>query len=339
MCTTIAGDTPMTFVSGIESVTVTNGGSGYYTDMPAAVVVPPLGSSASGAVVTVSRTGGVITAINVTTPGTGYQPIPATLTAHSMPDGGAGAVLEPFVNAAGEIIGVNIINAGSGYTLDDTVTATRAVAPNSAYVDAVFRITTIYEGSIVAVAIINPGSGYQPSVASINIVSTLNTAVVYPLGVGFLSTVLTNNSGNLTGVVILNNGQGYINNPPYLVISDPGTGATTTVTLTGTAVSGIAVNTPGVNYTSGATGTVFNPATASNPNPPASPAVVDITVNENTYGTTPSLYWSTWAGTTTNKPIQLQLNSVLSYFKGLGYTIVIQSNPATGNTIQWRVCW
>ena len=35
MCTTVGGSTPMTFVSGLSSVTVVNGGSGYFIDKPA----------------------------------------------------------------------------------------------------------------------------------------------------------------------------------------------------------------------------------------------------------------------------------------------------------------
>jgi len=104
-------------------------------------------------------------------------------------------------------------------------------------------------------------------------------------------------------------------------------------------VASIAVLSPGSGYTQAATGIVFNPPTAALPNPPANPAVVDIIVAENTFGTNPALYYQVWAGLATNKPIQLQMSSVLSYFKGLGYTIQIQSNPATGSTIQWKICW
>jgi hypothetical protein len=158
-----------------------------------------------------------------------------------------------------------------------------------------------------------------------------------------MSTVTTDILGTITGVIVTNTGAGYAVDSPYLVITDPGTGATTTVTLgTGlaaTSVASIAVNSPGTQYTQSATGTVFNPSTAALPNPPASPAVVAINVANNTFGTNPNLYWQVWAGVATNKPIQLQLNQVLTYFTSLGYTVTIQSNPATGSTIQWKICW
>jgi hypothetical protein len=143
---------------------------------------------------------------------------------------------------------------------------------------------------------LNPGSGYEDSVTEIQIVSTLNPLVPYPAGGSFIGTVFTDIAGAITGVSISNTGSGYVNILPYLVITDPGTGAVTQVTLSGTSVASIAVLSPGSNYTQAAIGVVFNPPTAALPNPPANPAVVDIVVAENTWGTNPNLYWQVWTG-------------------------------------------
>ncbi len=338
MCTTVGGTTPMTFVSGVNTVTVVNGGSGYFIDTPTVGFVPPVGATVTPATGTVTTNGSSIMSIAITNGGAGYQPIPSTLAVSSL--AGTGAVLQPLVNASGQIVNVNIVNGGAGYTTSDSIVATRAVLPNIAYTNATFVITSVsITGEIIGVAVLHSGSGYQDSVTEVNIVSSLNPLLDYPLGTGFYGTVTTDLSGTITSVLITNNGAGYSSFPPYLVISDPGTGAETAVTLTGQSVSSIAVTKPGSQYTSGATGTVYNPPTASAPNPPATPAVVTINVSNNTFGTNPQLYWQVWAGTTTNTAIQNQLNSVLSYFAGLGYTIKIQSNPATGNTIQWKICW
>lgn len=343
MCTVVAGTTPMTFVTGVKSVTVVNGGSGYFNDGPAVAFVPPVGvTPAAVATATLTTNGGNILAVNITTGGLGYQPVSATMAVSSI--AGVGASLQPLVNGAGGVVTVNIVNGGAGYTVNDTVTATRAVLPNIAYTNAVFKITSVsLTGQIIEVVVLNPGSGYQDSVTTVNIVSTLNPLLPYPMGTGFMSTVLTDINGTITQVVVTNTGAGYAVDSPYLVITDPGTGATTAVTLgTGlaaTSVASIAVLTPGSNYTVNATGNVFNPPTAPAPNPPANPAVVTITPSINTFGTNPNLYYQVWAGTMTNKPIQLQLSAVQSYFIGLGYTVTIQSNPATGSTIQWKICW
>ncbi len=337
-CTTVGGTTPMTFVTGVSSVTVDDPGAGYFQDVPAVSFVPPIGSAGTGATATLTTNGGNILSVTVTNGGTGYEPIPATMSVSSFI--GTNAILQPLVNAIGQVVAVNIVNPGTGYTTADTVIATRAVAPNPAFVDAVFQIASVgITGEILSVIVMNPGSGYEDSVTTVQIVSTLNSALPYPLGTAFQSTVLTNGSGVISGVVISNTGYGYSTMSPYLVISDPGTGAITKVNLSTDTVGTITVTSPGTNYTQTATGTVFNPSTAGLPNPPVTSAVVSINVNQNTFGTTPTLYWQVWAGTVTNKPISAQLNTVLSYFKGLGYTISIQSNPATGNTIQWKICW
>lgn len=338
MCTTVGGLTPMTFVAGVSTVTVVNGGSGYHIDTPAVKFVPPIGSPGNGATGTTVTNGSGILSITITDGGTNYQPISATLSVSSL--GGVGAILKPLVNASGNIIGIDISNAGGGYTTSDTITAHRAVAANSAYVNAVFQITSVsVSGQIIGIAILNAGSGYQPSVATVQIVSSLNSALAYPTGSGFFGTVLTDINGVITQVLVSTIGAGYAPYNPYLVISNPGVGATTHVILTGTSVSSISVVTPGSNYVLPATGAVFNPPTASLPNPPASPAVVTINISANTFGTNPQLYWNVWSGAATNKAIQQQLNSVISYFTGLGYTITIQSNPSTSDSIQWKICW
>lgn len=347
---TVTGPNQLTFTSplnlndniAIYSYTtgvVTGGGSGYYEDTPSVFFEPPVGVVPSIiATGTVTTNGGNIISINITNGGLDYQPVPATLSVSSIL--GVGADLQPLVNAAGGIVSVNIVAGGINYTIGDTVTATRAVLPNIAYVDAVFQITSVsITGAITSVAVLVAGSGYQDSVTTATIVSTLNPLVAYPLGTGFFGTVFTDILGTITAVTVDNPGAGYATYSPYLVVTDPGTGATFQVNLSGTSVSSIDVLTPGSGYTQGATGVVFNPPTAPLPNPPADPAVVEIVVAENTFGTNPLLYYQVWQGTATNKQIQLQLNAVLSYFKGLGYTIIIQTNPATGSTIQWKICW
>ena len=356
MCVTVGGNTPMTFVSGVESVTVNDGGSGYIIDTPTVYFEPPYNSTeytlAAGTVIT---NGSSIMGITVTDGGNGYSPIRSTLNVSSV--SGMDAVLEPLVNAAGQIISVNIVNPGSGYTTDDSVTAIRSVQPNPAYVNATFLITAVsVTGEILSVIVTNPGSGYQDSVATARIVSSIDPTLSYPLGTGFMGIVATDMSGAVTGVNITNPGFGYADLHPYMIITDPGIGATTSVQLNSGSVGSVTVLTlgattsvqlnsgsvgsvtvltSGTNYTQNASGTVVNPSTAPEP------TFADVTVNvsNNTFGTDPQLYWQVWAGAATDKQISIQLNAVLSYFKGLGYTIIIHSNPVSTNTIQWKICW
>lgn len=337
-CTIVAGDTPMTFVSGITGVTVTNNGSGYYNDNPNIEFIPPFGTSGGGATGTVVTNGGKILSITVTNPGNGYEPIPATMSVSSSV--GTNAQLQPLVNASGQIISVAILNAGTGYTTSDTVTATRAVAPNVAYTDAVFKIATIgTSGEITSVAVLNPGTGYQDSVTTVQIVSTLNPSLPYPLGAGFVGTVLVDISTGISSVLVNNGGVGYTVYPPYLVISNPGFGAITQVNLTSTSVTSIDVISSGYNYVATPTGVVYNPSTAGTPNPPSNSATVTIQFRDNTFGTDANAYYQVFVGSMNSKQLSMQMNTVLSYFKGLGYTITRQANPATGTTMQWKICW
>lgn len=349
---TVTGPNQLTFTTaflGSESISIYSyasgvsigGGSGYYEDTPSVFFQPPVGVTPSVvATGTVTTNGGNILAINVTNGGSGYQPVPATLSVSSL--NGAGAELQPLVNAAGKIVSVNIVDPGVSYTVDDVITATRAVAPNPVYVNAQFKITAVDPafGEITEVVILNPGSGYQDSVTVPVIRSTLNSALPYPLGTGFMGSTFTDANGVITNVIVDNPGAGYAVYSPYLVITDPGTGAVTKVVLSGTSVAEIIVLESGTGYTEDAVGVVFNPPTAPLPNPPANPAVVDIVVAEDKWcAPDPNLYYQVWAGTKTSKAILLQMNAVLSYFRSLGYTIVIQTNPDTGSTIQWKVCW
>ena len=116
------------------------GGSGYYNDSPSVFFVPPVGVVPSVvATGTVTTNGGSILSINMTNGGLGYQPVPATLAVTSTILG-TGSILKPLVNGAGQIVGVNIINGGINYTVNDTITATRAILPGP-YTNAVFKIT------------------------------------------------------------------------------------------------------------------------------------------------------------------------------------------------------
>jgi hypothetical protein len=340
MCATVAGNTPMTFVSGLSSVSVLNGGSGYYIDTPSIRFISPNSSpSGTGATATVVTNGGNILQINMNTGGSGYQPVQSTLDI--ITSTGSNAVIEPLVDASGRIISVNIVNSGINYDYTDTIVAIRALDPNPYYVDAVFQISNINSstGAIVGVQVLNSGSGYEPAVTQAEIVSSLDSSIFYPVGSGFTGTVLTNSLGAITGVQIQSGGAGYVNLRPYLQINDPGTGAITEVNLTGTTVSSVDVINSGNNYTQTATGTIYNPETIGSPNPPSSAAVVDLNISNNIYNTDPTLYWQVWAGAATDKAIDIQLNTVMSYFTNLGYTVVIQSNPTTNNTIQWKICW
>ena len=336
MCTVVGGDTPMTFVGGIRGVTIDNPGAGYLVDHPSIEFIPPLGATPTVATTQVITNGGIITGVTITDPGAGYEPRHSTLSVSSI--AGVGAVINPFVNMSGEIIGVDIVDGGVGYTVSDTIYATRAVEPNPAYTNAAFRITSVSPvGRIMSVAVVATGTGYQPSVTAMRVVSSLTNGLEYPVGYGFDARVNTDADGKITQVVINNGGAGYVDLGPVMTVADIGTGFKAQVSTANGAITAVNIINTGVNYTANATAAILNPATTTTL--PTTPAALTLNVSVNNFGTVPELYHKVWSGALTNKQIQTQLTTVTSYFTQLGYSIVIQSNPNTGSTIQWKVCW
>lgn len=280
--------------------------------------------------------GGSILGVTVVDGGSGYQPVHSTLAVSTST--GMGAEVAPYVNALGEIIGVEVINGGVGYTTADAIYAVRALPLHPAYTDARIRVAAVSStGRIITAVVDHGGTGYEPSVSTVEVVSTLSPDKAYPHGMGFSASVFTDASGRITGIDVTNAGTGYSQLYPKLVVSDTGTGLTTRVNVLNGFVTSVTVESPGMNYTGSATAAIINPDTATSA--PTEPASVVLDIPTNTFGTTPVKYYNVWSGSATDKQIQLQLSTVRTYFERLGYTVVIRSNPDTGNTIQWKICW
>ena len=55
-------------------------------------------------------------------------------------------------------------------------------------------------------------------------------------------------------------------------------------------------------------------------------------------------YYKVWKNQTPSdsalvRPYADRMDTVIAYFTNLGYTVNRQTNPTTGNTIQWSVMW
>ena len=111
---------------GVQSVTITNGGSGY--------VSPPTvsfsGGGGTGAQGFATVVGGVVTGVTITNNGSGYSSAPSVGFGGGGGTGAAGTAVEVnpwFKN--GVLTSVNITNGGSGYTTAPTVLLAAAAAP------------------------------------------------------------------------------------------------------------------------------------------------------------------------------------------------------------------
>jgi hypothetical protein len=102
-----------TITGGVGSVAVTNGGTNY----SAANVL--LFGDGTGATATATVSNGVVTAVNVTNPGSGYSSPPFVYFYDPVGFGGGAAGAATIIGA---VTGVAITNAGSGYTAPPAVT-------------------------------------------------------------------------------------------------------------------------------------------------------------------------------------------------------------------------
>lgn len=54
---------------------------------------------------------------------------------------------------------------------------------------------------------------------------------------------------------------------------------------------------------------------------------------------TSQAYFNVWQKTVTNRSLLNQMNDVISYFEGKGYSIVRESNTNDATVFQWTVVW
>lgn len=124
------------------NIQVTNGGS--YAGTPTVTIS---GGSGSGATAVPVLVAGVVTAITLTNPGTGYLPGDTLTVAFSggSPNGGT-------------ILRVNLTNGGNGYTSLPTVVFTPTASGSGA---AAVSSVLVSGGPVASVTLTNPGSGYN----------------------------------------------------------------------------------------------------------------------------------------------------------------------------------
>jgi len=130
--------------TGVNSVNITNGGSGYVG--PDVAIT---GGNGTGATAVATVTGGVVSSITITNPGIGYT---ATPTVTITGGGGTGALATATV-VGNELSAIAVTNGGSGYT-SPTVTFTGGTGSGAA------GTVSVTSGAVSGVTMTNPGSGY-----------------------------------------------------------------------------------------------------------------------------------------------------------------------------------
>lgn len=324
---TIVNDgTPMTWVSGIASVTVVNGGADYFPVAATSTINHPTGV---GAVVTPIVTGGVISGFTIANGGSGYQPLSASIDMTG--SGNGDASIAPVVNQeTGAITNLIVLTPGTGYVIGDAVPAVYPTgSTGTAFVATVSAVNGA--GGVLSVTVTEEGTGYETVYATVE--------VQHPTGGLFEGTVLTS-GGVVTGISIQNGGVSYNTLLPTAAIVDAtGGGAVLEILeadITAGVIQNINVVDGGYGYSQSPTVVITAAATSSGAGATATATTV---ADPNNYGITAPFYYDVLSGQRSDRVRAGQIEFVQDYFTALGYNIRAQVNPNTGYTMQWWIIW
>lgn len=338
---------------GVDSILVQNAGTGY--QVPPLVLIAGTAARAAQADATLSL--GTVSHIVITDPGIGYTQIPTiTFTC------GSGAQARAILNATG-VQFVDVINPGSGYVEPPTVTIIGG-GGSGAQADA-----TIVNGEVTQIVVTQAGSGYTstPQVqlsgnataqvslipTSVNRIELLNAGGNYVLAPtvvidGPAQAISVLNPTTVKHVSVTNPGANYASDPilEWLPsIEETGNPTPPTVrTQRSFGVSEVVITNPGVDYQSVPTVMIGAPVSGGT----QATATATLSVGSGVFHVTayePSQdYWKVNCGLSPTsellvRPYKDRIASVQKYFTDLGYSLVLETNPVTGTTLQWTIRW
>ena len=344
-------------IMSVNSIDVENPGSGYAS--PPTVIINDSTGYGASAITTIAA--GQVTSIKVVAPGTGYTNIP-TVTITSGENASATAYLVPTGVAS-----FNMGNTGSGYTA-----ATVAITGTG---NGATATANIEGGQIVGIVIDTPGGGYTspPTVtitgdgmgataAAVLIPTALDHIVIDDEGDGYTGVPTVTVSGAATATAsleptgvsridITNGGDGYTSVPIVNVIpsedQQPGITivAPATSTSIGYSVGSISITSGGAGYQSAPTVSISAPQDITG-NLATATATIGVGQGSISISSYPASldYYAVWKNLAVSdqsivRPYGDRMDTVINYFTNYGYTITRQTNPATGNTLQWSVQW
>jgi len=338
---------------GVDEIQVQNTGSGY--QVPPLVIIT--GSATRQAQADAKLSLGTVSEVIIADPGVGYTQIPSvTFTC------GDGAQARAILIPTG-VQFVDIINPGSGYVTPPAVSITGG-GGSGAQAEAI-----LVGDQISQINVTQAGSGYTgtPQViiegnatAQVSLISTgvqtielLNAGGNYVLAPtvvidGPAQALSVLNPTTVKHVSVTNSGINYASDPilewlPSL--EETGNPRAPVVrTQRSFGLSEIVITNPGVNYTSVPTVLIGAPA----PGGTQATATAQLSVGSGVFHVTayePSQdYWKVNCGQSPSsellvRPYKDQIASVTKYFTDLGYSMVLETNPLTGITLQWTIRW
>lgn len=347
-------------VAGVGEVTLLDPGSNYVVP-PVISVSAPTGSSARTAVVQAVLDDDLVASFRVLDSGQGYTSVPSITISNGSGAEGV-ALLVPTSLAS-----ISMQNTGSGYT-----TANIIISGGGATIDAT-AVAVITGTSITGIDLIDPGEGYT-STPTVTIdgdgIGAAAQAHLSPTGIsgievtdggtGYNIPPAVNIDGNATAVslltatgidriVVTDQGQNYTADPTIFLI--PGPNQTPTplppplAVQRGFSVASVVVVSSGGSYSSVPSVALGQPQISGGI--PAT-ANASIGAGSGTFAiqSYPSSrdYFKVWKGQSPSnsqlvRPYEDQMNTVISYFTNLGYTINRLTNTSTNATMTWKVQW
>jgi hypothetical protein len=286
------------FTSGVNTLSLTNSGSGYLTSPNVSIVGGNANISASASATLASY--GDVVSITPINPGS-YTNVP-TLTATPQ---GSNAATESVTFT---VVAATISYAGTNYRVGDILT----VQGGSGTSATVVVTNTDGLGAVLAIAVSNSGSyGILPNLNSVTTVAT-------PSGGNGCTLNLNMGIGSIT---ISNGGFGYLAAPSIIISGGNGTGASAIALLNAGAVSAIQMINAGQGYTTNPEITITsgNSLNAAAVLTPTSVFNVMITSNSDTYTSVPNVTISAQGSGATISAVYMQCITASLWNTGSGY--------------------
>lgn len=207
----------------------------HYTSQPT-ITFTSTNGSAVAPTFTTQITNGFITALQLTSPGSGFQVDDFVQVTFSGGGGDNAARLTPNIAAtSGPIIQIIVLDGGGGYLSSATVVASGGGGSGQSLV------TTWADGVITGVTIISGGNGFTSP-------PTLSVVNGGGSGSGFSGLAIIG-TGSISSVTINDAGTNYTSPPTLTVIGDGQGAVLQAVTNNSGMVTSVSVKSPGYGYT------------------------------------------------------------------------------------------
>ena len=227
----------------VNSLTLTSSGS-RYTFTPRVTFQVPGGATLTQP--NVDTTGALVpSTIQIDNPGQGYLVAPEIYIDEPTGENPIPANVTVDINAAGQIVAVNVNNPGRGYDQANPPRI-RVIEHNQAQV---LDVVVDAAGRVVDIEILNGGIGFD-DVPSIYIIDDrLDPVTQQPIGGTGAKAVATIFNGSITDINITEFGTGYSTaNPPKIIIQRPPS-AKASASVGFSEVTGFTILEPGAGYT------------------------------------------------------------------------------------------